>query len=153
MGVICGIPPLQTCWAGFWVIKIPPLLTSTLQSHGFCPKRHVGSCSPAWPPVFYLHSLSLSLLPNFSLRHHLPLRSSTHRCGANKYSLTVQIYTVAPRLYALLPPSRFQFSFQLTFLSAVSALFLSLSFSPAKREEVFSAVSLLFNSEMMKQTK
>lgn len=61
-GTICGIQPLQTCWAGFWVIKIPPLLTSPLRSHSLCPKRQVGSCPPARPclPLLYL-SLSLSL--------------------------------------------------------------------------------------------
>lgn len=31
-GGACDIPPLQTCWAGFWVIKILPLLSNAMVS-------------------------------------------------------------------------------------------------------------------------
>lgn len=61
-GTICGIQPLQTCWAGFWVIKIPPLLTSPLRSHSLCPKRQVGSCPPARPCLPLPLSFSLSVI-------------------------------------------------------------------------------------------
>lgn len=47
---IYDIPPLSTCWASFWVIKIPPLLSNALVSSPSNMLAHVHL------PCVYLHS-------------------------------------------------------------------------------------------------
>lgn len=108
-GTICGIQPLQTCWAGFWVIKIPPLLTSPLQSHSLCPKRQVGSCPPARPclPLLYL-SLSLSLLSH-CCRPHCFVCESGRRFSRN--FLWLSLWLSRASVSVTLSPLAFSFPY------------------------------------------
>lgn len=72
-GGICGIPPLQTCPAGFWVIKIPPLLTYPLRSHSFfAASDMLAHVHPLDLASFHpqSHTLSLCLTYLFAAEHN-----------------------------------------------------------------------------------
>lgn len=74
VGGICGIPLLQTCWAGFRVIKIPPLLSSLLLSEAtvsapsdMLAHVHLHSLASSLPPPLFLSALVISLLQSTQL--------------------------------------------------------------------------------------
>lgn len=160
MGGICGIPALQTCWAGFWVIKIPHLLSSLLFSEATVSApsdmlAHVhllflASSSSTFSVISSLQSTLLSMWLR-SLSRWLPCVSVFDRTSLSRRSSPLYLHAHMWSQFIFFdckdvashPSSLYSARLQLL----VSALSLS-----EACEAVFSGVSLLFRSEIVKQT-
>lgn len=165
MGGIWGISPLQTCWAGFWVIKIPPLLSSLLSEATVSAPSdmlaHVHLLGLSFPPASWV---SLCYLPAakhtaFPGRHNSP--EVFFPCPSGCLVFHPFLSFPHPHVIAIMSPWRQgnESSLIFVFFPTFSSTHLPLtpvsapSLSTETCHAVFSGSSLVFNSEMIKQTK